>query len=112
MERLTKWTGTRAVYAKGIHTTSADRIEALNKLAAFENAEEQGRLVMLPCKVGDTVYRIVTERIPDEYRMQWHNETFVKAISFNLGAFSQISKTVFLTRKAAEAALKELNHDK
>ena len=30
--------------------------EAIDKLAAYEDAEEQGRLVILPCKVGDTVW--------------------------------------------------------
>lgn len=30
--------------------------EALNRLAAYEEAEEQGLLVRLPCKVGDTVW--------------------------------------------------------
>lgn len=30
--------------------------DALEKLADYEDLEEQGRLVKLPCKVGDTVY--------------------------------------------------------
>lgn len=30
--------------------------EALDKLGAYEDAEDQGLLVRLPCKVGDTVY--------------------------------------------------------
>lgn len=30
----------------------------LQKLAEYETAEEEGRLVVLPCKVGDTVYEI------------------------------------------------------
>lgn len=30
--------------------------DALKKLADYEDLEEQGRLVKLPCKVGDTVY--------------------------------------------------------
>lgn len=30
----------------------------MEKLADYEDAEEQGRLVKLPCKVGDTVYLI------------------------------------------------------
>lgn len=29
---------------------------AIEKLAAYEDAEEQGLLICLPCKVGDTVY--------------------------------------------------------
>ena len=28
---------------------------AIDKLAEYENAEEQGRLIVLPCKIGDTV---------------------------------------------------------
>lgn len=31
-------------------------IEAALQLAAYEGAEEQGRLVVFPCKVGDTCY--------------------------------------------------------
>lgn len=32
--------------------------DCLNKLAEYETAEEEGRLVVLPCKVGDMVYVI------------------------------------------------------
>lgn len=32
--------------------------DAADKLAAYEDAEEQGRLVILPCKVGDVVWRL------------------------------------------------------
>lgn len=31
---------------------------AMEKLADYEDAEEQGRLIKLPCKVGDTYYSI------------------------------------------------------
>ena len=30
---------------------------AIDKLAEYENLEEAGRLVILPCKIGDTVYQ-------------------------------------------------------
>lgn len=30
--------------------------DVINKLAEYEGLEEQGRLIKLPCKVGDTVY--------------------------------------------------------
>ena len=29
---------------------------AIKKLSEYENAEEEGKLVVLPCKVGDTVW--------------------------------------------------------
>lgn len=32
------------------------RGDVIDKLAEYEDLEEQGRLVKLPCKVGDTVY--------------------------------------------------------
>lgn len=39
--------------------------ECLKKLQAYENMEEEGMLIQLPCKVGDTVYVIAEcENIP------------------------------------------------
>lgn len=38
-------------------TTRGEKIAAiLKKLAEYEDLEEQGRLLKLPCKMGDTVY--------------------------------------------------------
>lgn len=34
-------------------------IDAANELAYYEDLEEQGRLIVLPCKEGDVVYKIV-----------------------------------------------------
>lgn len=52
MERLT-YSGTREA------NNAATIREIINKLCDYENAEEQGLLVRLPCKVGDTMYDIV-----------------------------------------------------
>jgi hypothetical protein len=35
--------------------------EPISKLAGYEDAEEQGLLLRLPCKVGDTLYVIDTD---------------------------------------------------
>lgn len=51
MERLT-YSGTREA------NNAATIREIINKLCDYENAEEQGLLVRLPCKVGDDVYII------------------------------------------------------
>ena len=40
----------------GLLKPFADKI--LTKLAVYEDLEEQGLLVRLPCNVGDTVYRV------------------------------------------------------
>ena len=63
-------------------------------------AEQDGRLVVLPCKVGDTVYQIDAERV---------YESEVKWIIFDCDdiAFDEraIGGSIFLTREDAEAAL-------
>ena len=38
--------------------SDANYNEVINKLAAYEDAEEQGLLVRLPCKVGDMLYEV------------------------------------------------------
>lgn len=43
-----------------------DNFRAIEKLNAYENLEEQGLLVRLPCKVGDIVY-VDSEMLPIEY---------------------------------------------
>ena len=67
MERLTK------NYSDGTHGASDDlpcgensydyKNLLIDKLGKYEDLEEQGRLVKLPCKVGDTVYVIVAKKI-------------------------------------------------
>lgn len=88
--------------------------EYLRKLKAYENLEEQGRLVKLPCKVGDTLYRLV----PNLYREYVEikiaqcviNENEIYFITNKGASWSadKIGKTVFLTKSEAEAKLKEL----
>jgi len=64
MERLTKHWGDNYVPIKLDYTElfdmSDEQAEALQaivkKLAEYEDLEEQGLLIKLPCKVGDTVY--------------------------------------------------------
>lgn len=59
MERLTKpgYKFNLLNVMQGLNThTEVD--EVLNRLAAYEDAEEQGLLVRWPCKVGDSVFYI------------------------------------------------------
>lgn len=75
-------------------------IQALEKLQVYKNLEEQGRLVKLPCKVGDDVYYILG--IPYE------TPCAIDKCTFELSDINKIGKTLFLTREEAEAKLKEL----
>lgn len=64
MERLTEYMGNGKDYESinPIDTPyeygKANLQALINKLAAYEDAEEQGLLLRLPCKVGDAVYLI------------------------------------------------------
>ncbi len=90
--------------------------EMVGKLAEYEDLEEQGLMLRLPCKVGSTVYMI------DQYQRKILQKE-IKQISFNnhgnwavyAGAcvvpFDDFGKTVFLTQAEAEEALKEQWND-
>ena len=98
------------------------RGELVDRLAYYEDLEEQGRLVVLPCKVGDHVWingilglgeaeeHIVTKvnRYDDENGVRLYfyadlvgtdGQSWVRFFD------DQIGKTVFLTREEAEVAL-------
>lgn len=73
--------------------------DALKKLADYEDLEEQGRLIKLPCKVGDTVYFIKD------------SETIVEreADMIFIGVFwEEFGKKWFPTKEEAKSKLKEL----
>ena len=83
----------------GLNISRADKTRMiLEKLADYEDLEEQGRLVILPCKVGDDVYYILG--IPNE------TPCAIDKCTFELSDINKIGKTLFLTREEAEAKLK------
>lgn len=93
-------------------------IDACKKLAEYEQLEEQGLLVRLPCKVGDMVY-VPTRNFISELRIvmisvDMHGTYFRwmlnSGIYPNLDGFSgnKLGKTVFLTREEAEKKLEEM----
>lgn len=89
---------------------TAETKTALDKLMEYKTAEKEGRLLVLPCRVGDTVYRIVRHRVDvSGYRMEWEWETMIEAVKFRIGMTEAFGKTVFRTREAAEAKLKEMD---
>ncbi len=93
------------------------RIERAHNLHV---ADKEGRVVVLPCKVGDTVYFVNAKQIlefavvgyaVDETGISWvYSEHVDKTGHTNERTFSpdRISKTTFLTREEAEKALAEM----
>ena len=83
-------------------------IDALNRLAEYEDMEEQGLLLKLPCKMGDKLWIIVTKR-PRVYSPEF---SFVKASKLTWNNLQQVlkglNKTVCTSREAAEKALEEV----
>lgn len=81
----------------------------IRKLGEYEDLEEQGRLIKLPYKIGDTVYEITgaTTRGYD-WKYLTYEKAYVHGTVFNLDRLYDIGKTVFLTKAEAEERLKEL----
>lgn len=117
MERLTTRCAGHAImaYAHEEKYTTQEWIDMLTeRLAAYEDAEQDGRLVVLPCKVGDTVYVTYGEgyrphvvdriHILANCNVQVRMRHFCKETLY-LSA-SEFGKTAFLAREEAEAALK------
>lgn len=78
--------------------------DCIKKLAEYETAEEEGRLVVLPCKVGDIVYKIMCQR--DNFDDRPYR--IITSVNFRLDMADDIGKTVFLTREEAEKELREM----
>lgn len=84
-------------------------------LAEYEDLEEQGLLLKLPCKVGDTLYFVSRNKIIEELivlKITYQDKFIItfRDESNDIGNVSEkyIGKTVFLTKEEAEKALKEM----
>lgn len=85
--------------------------EIAERLANREQAEEQGLLLRLPCKVGDKAYIIVGKDISKQtiQRVTIGSDKILEFCTKKRGfAISDIGKKVFLTREEAEARLKDM----
>jgi hypothetical protein len=99
---------------------SSRDLRVYNRLAELENKIEQGTLIELPCKVGDTVYAVKKKALRthwDEHRYivdDW-DEWKVCELPFSLTLWECggiLGKDYYLTREEAEKRLLELQGDK
>ena len=110
MERLTY----RTTKGEAIGNSSvADIGDILEKLAEYEDLEEQGLLLRLPCKVGTTVYNTTWwDDIQEKVKVD--GKTFYRTVhkhkvsksTFSLVDIYNFGKTVFFTKAEAEQKLK------
>ena len=90
------------------------------RLRELAEADKDGRVVVLPCKVGDRLYEVTGRKTISVYKVkairvelfglfiEWDIvEGFVWQSLSGINA-GEIGKTVFLTREEAEKALKEV----
>ena len=133
MERLT-YRGSEIMTEDGLITQSYSDYpirRIVEKLSEYEDAEEQGLLLRLPCKVGDTIwdndygkpcaYAITGfsfgagEDYIDEpvslKEVVCYYSNYSGSITGSF-AVSEIGKTVFLTKAEAENKLKEMKKNK
>lgn len=83
----------------------------LEELKRYKDMEEQGRLVVLPCKIGDTVYEIIEETVPNHYFYisEWMvQDVSMKAVMYADEWASYDYENLYFTREEAEAALEDV----
>ena len=80
----------------------------LEELKRYRDLEEQGRLLVLPCKVGDTVYEILEETVPNHYfYISEHKvqDVSVKAVKYADEWEPYGYENLYFTKEEAEVAL-------
>lgn len=102
---------------------------ALMELKKYQEADKDGRLVVLPCKVGEKLWVIGRDNVPREMALEAPDIRTVCTDEDNLcmstcnrkpdgfcayrlrNDGASIGKTVFLTREEAEKALEAMKND-
>lgn len=111
-------------------STLPSYVALYERLKEYEDLEEQGKLLKLPCALGDMVYEICEGFIEPctvetiflaDYKDKAGNPSYMMEIYYDREDcpwvsteiyFTDIGKTVFLTREEAEVALEELERGK
>lgn len=129
MERLTRKTEEEFANNNGIHyLANATSIRVLSKLGEIEDLEEQGKLIKIPCVVGDTVwcifekkiYKAIAQKVTvvtglDNYRLVKIEAEFeMEDIFYDDGRMTKYLRygnyleDIFITQEDAEVKLKEI----
>lgn len=91
-------------YALKESKTLTEQLTLLKHIRELAEADKDGRCVVLPCKVGDTIWRLkrTFETYPDK------SKPYTEADGFLLQDIWNVGKNVFMTREEAEKALAEM----
>lgn len=111
-------------YALKESKTLTEQLTLLKHIRELAEADKDGRVVVLPCKVGETVYFVNAKQIlefavvgyaVDETGISWvHSEHVDKIGNTNERTFSpdRFGKNTFFTSEEAEKALREMEGKK
>ena len=124
--RLTGYNSFGGVYGIGMRCgDNTDTIHAIiKKLAEYEDLEEQGRIVKLPCKQGTTIYQTCYKCVCTVGHKYLHGtcrsplectkcgavkiERWIREATFSIDMLDRIGVDFFITREEAEEALKNI----
>ena len=99
--------------------------DVIDKLAQYEDLEDNGLLLRLPCKVGDTIYEVsyenrefvIKEHIVKEFIYRAYRFPRIEIYCENENGFlvcnniGKLDECLFLTKAEAEKKLKEMESD-
>lgn len=98
-------------YALEESKTLTEQLALLNRIRELAEADKDGRLVVLPCKVGDTVYRLFAGNPDNPVIATLKINTVAEAVKLigKMGMHKYIG--TFLTREEAEKALEAMKNE-
>lgn len=88
----------------------------LDRLEELAEADRDGRVVVRPCNVGDTLFRvfageILEHKVRNMRYLAIQGRWDIDTTPFCSYVESSIGKTIFLTREEAEAALEAMKDE-
>jgi hypothetical protein len=90
---------------------------ALMELKKYQEADKDGRLVLLPCKVGDGLWTFCSHPVEQVYSFTvtdistLNGRTMLNTSRCGVIDARDVGKTVFLTREEAEKALEAIQNE-
>ena len=103
-------------YALKESKTLTEQLALLNRIRDLAEADRDGRLVVRPCKVGDTLFRvfageILEHKVRNMRYLAIQGRWDIDTTPFCSYVESSIGKTIFLTHEEAEKALEAMKDE-
>jgi len=118
VKRLTEWIDEdTAVPVRKAPVKESGHTKCMKKLAEYEDLEEQGLLLRIPCKAGDNVYCTFDDEISKREVAYFTIGSFMTQItlicelSTTFCSLKEFGKNIFLTREEAKKALEKRKAD-